>query len=37
MSDRPPAEDIEREQGEEELAISSARAYTAPGVTVFYD
>jgi uncharacterized Fe-S cluster protein YjdI/CDGSH-type Zn-finger protein len=36
MSDKPPPEDIEREQGEE-LAISNARAYAAPGVTVFYD
>jgi uncharacterized Fe-S cluster protein YjdI/CDGSH-type Zn-finger protein len=37
MSDKPSPEDIEREQGEEESAISNARAYTAPGVTVFYD
>jgi uncharacterized Fe-S cluster protein YjdI len=37
MSQKPPAgrEDLNRE--EEELAISQARAYTAPGVTVFYD
>src|SRR5918994_1557149 len=35
---KPPPEDIEREQGdEEELGISHARAYTAPGVTVYYD
>src|SRR5215217_380095 len=36
MSQKPPAgrEDLDRE---EELAISYARAYTAPGVTVFYD
>jgi nitrite reductase/ring-hydroxylating ferredoxin subunit/uncharacterized Fe-S cluster protein YjdI len=36
MSQKPPAgrEDLNRE---EELAISQARAYTAPGVTVFYD
>ena len=31
MSQKPPAD------REEELAISHARAYTAPGVTVFYD
>jgi uncharacterized Fe-S cluster protein YjdI/CDGSH-type Zn-finger protein len=37
MSDKAPPEDIDREQGEEELTISNARAYTAPGVTVFYD
>jgi uncharacterized Fe-S cluster protein YjdI/CDGSH-type Zn-finger protein len=37
MSDKPPPEDIEREQGKEESAISNARVYTAPGVTVFYD
>ena len=38
MSQKPPAgrEDQDRE-AEEELAISHARAYTAPGVTVFYD
>jgi uncharacterized Fe-S cluster protein YjdI/CDGSH-type Zn-finger protein len=30
MSHKPPAD-------REELAISDARAYTAPGVTVFYD
>src|SRR5919107_278479 len=30
MSQKPPAD-------REELAISHARAYTAPGVTVFYD
>jgi nitrite reductase/ring-hydroxylating ferredoxin subunit/uncharacterized Fe-S cluster protein YjdI/CDGSH-type Zn-finger protein len=37
MSQKPPAgrEDPDREG--EELAISHARAYTAPGVTVFYD
>jgi uncharacterized Fe-S cluster protein YjdI/CDGSH-type Zn-finger protein len=38
---KPPAEDVERDQGEveeqEELAISNARAYTAPRVTVYYD
>src|SRR5215213_8641856 len=36
MSQKPPAgrEDQDRE---EQLAISNARAYTAPGVTVFYD
>src|ERR687897_852465 len=36
MSQKPPAgrEDLDRE---EELAISHARAYTAPGVRVFYD
>jgi len=36
MSQKPPAgrEDQDRE---EELAISHARAYTAPGVTLFYD
>jgi uncharacterized Fe-S cluster protein YjdI len=35
MSQKPPAsrEDADRE----ELAISHARAYTAPGVRVFYD
>ena len=37
MSDKVPPEDIDREQGEEELTISNARAYAAPGVTVFYD
>jgi uncharacterized Fe-S cluster protein YjdI/CDGSH-type Zn-finger protein len=37
MSDKAPPEDIDREQGEEELTISNARAYAAPGVTVFYD
>jgi hypothetical protein len=35
MSDKAPPEDIDREQGEEELTISNARAYTALGVTVF--
>src|SRR5215204_987344 len=37
MSQKPPAgrEDLDRE--EEELAISHARAYTAPDVRVFYD
>ena len=36
MSQKPPAgrENLDRE---EELAISHARAHTAPGVTVFYD
>src|SRR5215208_115390 len=36
MSQKPPAgrEDLDRE---EELAISHALAYTAPGVRVFYD
>jgi uncharacterized Fe-S cluster protein YjdI/CDGSH-type Zn-finger protein len=36
MSQKPPAgrEDLDRE---EELAISHAQAYTAPGVRVFYD
>src|SRR5215212_2334240 len=36
MSQKPPAgrEDVDREA---ELAISHARAYTAPGVRVFYD
>jgi uncharacterized Fe-S cluster protein YjdI/CDGSH-type Zn-finger protein len=37
MSQKPPAEDIEREQGEQQSAISHARAYSAPGVTVYYD
>lgn len=37
MSDKPSPEDIEREQGEERSAISNARAYTAPGVTVLYE
>jgi uncharacterized Fe-S cluster protein YjdI/CDGSH-type Zn-finger protein len=37
MSQKHPAEDIEREQGEQQSAISHARAYFAPGVTVFYD
>ena len=32
MSQKPPAD-----REEQELAISNARAYTAPGVTVFYD
>ena len=36
MSRKPPAADREEEQGEE-LAISNARAYTAPGVRVYYD
>jgi uncharacterized Fe-S cluster protein YjdI len=31
MSQKPPA------KREEQSAISRARAYTAPGVTVFYD
>jgi hypothetical protein len=31
MSQKPPAD------REEELAISDARAYTGPDVTVFYD
>src|SRR5919107_354380 len=37
MSQKPPAdsEDADRED-EEEMAISHARAYTAPGVRVFY-
>src|SRR5215212_916006 len=36
MSQKPPAgrEDLDRE---EELAISHARAHTAPGVTVYYE
>jgi uncharacterized Fe-S cluster protein YjdI len=36
MSQKPPAgrEDLDRE---DELAISHARAYTAPGVTVYYE
>jgi hypothetical protein len=35
---KPPAQAVERGQGaqEEELAISHARAYSAPGVTVYY-
>src|SRR5918998_1723746 len=38
MSQKPPAggEDQDREE-KEESAISHARAYTAPGVTVFYN
>ena len=36
MNHKHPAADREEEQGEE-LAISHARAYTAPGVTVYYD
>ena len=40
MSQKPPPQekDPERELGEqEELAISQAKAYGAPGVTVYYD
>ena len=36
MNHKHPAADREEEQGEE-LAISHARAYTAPGVRVYYD
>ena len=37
MNHKHPAADREEQQGEEELAISHARAYTAPGVRVYYD
>ena len=37
MSQKKPPADREEEDREEESAISHARAYTAPGVTVFYD
>src|SRR5215216_4572323 len=39
MSQKPPAgrEDLDREEEVKELAISHARAYSAPGVRVFYD
>ena len=36
MSQKPPAGREDQDRAEE-LAISHARAYTAPGVTVFYD
>jgi len=38
MSQKPPPDrEAEKEVKEEELAISHARAYTATGVTVYYD
>jgi uncharacterized Fe-S cluster protein YjdI/CDGSH-type Zn-finger protein len=37
MSQKPPADREDLDSEEEKLAISHARAYTAPGVTVYYD
>ena len=38
MSQNPPPDrEPEKEEKEEELAISNARAYSAPKVTVYYD
>jgi len=37
MSQKPPADRKDLDSEEEKLAISQARAYTAPGVTVYYD
>jgi uncharacterized Fe-S cluster protein YjdI/CDGSH-type Zn-finger protein len=39
MTQKPPAdrEEAEKEEKAVELAIANARAYTAPGLTVYYD
>ena len=38
MSQNPPLDrEAEKEEKEEKLAISNARAYNAPKVTVYYD
>jgi hypothetical protein len=37
MSQKPPADREDLDSEEDKLAISDARAYTGPDVTVFYD